>query len=1607
MGLRQKIRLSLGCESRLVPSSPDTPNPKPQTRFSRARRGSVLILVIVLLLMLAILGAAYISTSRGERTSSSQLATNNQIDQHALNIAQAVMGTIIADIADFAGYTHGEPKGNPAVNYPTFTYTNTTTNVTTTYNAYRSTYVGQYQGLSATVSTPVYSAGDVVSVGIAPLTYWMCIDPITANQNLVTPPSATTGWVLAGPPGITSGTSQYWLASRAPEIQGAALAPSWPNITQIFTASTGPISILGTPFESPDGIIPSAPAWSSAQALQNMMPGYKSLANGVLVPTLDIQGTATPTFIAADADGDGVADSLLFRIPGAAFDNLTWYAAVRIIDDNSAINVNTAMSSTQQFGNTGNYLGSPSPDYWGLFPSSAGLQEMFNTTTGNDVVVPGTPPLETIAINDYRTYGTLPSPWTTYTYPTFIPQFSFSPLDDTSYLAGATGPTARTDFNFISAGDVMAQQMARRLENPGLAWAIPVPVTPPNPPVNNQRFSILPWSDSAALAYHFCLLNQNTFGQTYAPTLTENILSQSVYGAVDAGNGGKIGPYQYVSFDGTTKNGVADWYNSYFTTTTTGTPGTPNYSQPSANGRAVAMGSIRQFLVTRNPVNNYTTPVYDPAYPFYGPNSEPTPTLGEPLYTTPMTPGSTPDPFGQLMLPYGSHYNSTAAASTSHYRGLWSATNTYVFNDIVLRNGYTYICIANTLSPSTQLPPPVVPPAVAPYDPAALGTGTYAGQLANSQYWRLQPWTQHPVKANVNTATFNELFRAYWSVMSGNPVRSTTVQYTTPLGNTVGAPLSAFGDITPDLNPYDPAGTTMIPASTTGNPAHQFRSPLRDFSSSGNVAPYTKVTRMDAGNVAILRAAIAAVNTLGLRDNTQNVISRTVGITASIWNSTTSTAVLQTVHARVYSNTPQPFITEVYAYGFNGTPTPATADPNYNGTVNPHGYVAIELYNPYTMPLSLNNWQLGIITRDGTVTYPNLTITPVATLNVQIPAQGYAILENFSATGTTDAAYRPANSGLPGTGSLNQTASPPSTPQIVDVAIPQLYQVNGGGELVILRPRRADGKFTTSTDPLNAYAEAATSAGLADLVPVDSYDLTGMTIGSPSTVFHYLRPKGTDFNFRATWPYYYSVGPTGVPRQGNGLATVSAPVTTTTPNPPLTLAVSWGIPTDSQNAAGYPSFPPIQIYNVFDATGGGTIFSHFPNPVVYPALNTGAPTATVIPAAPPIPAQPPYRFPFGGFARNGDILDVPFVGAYRITTPQQESAGSGQFVEMNALPMDCSFADDGYDATNANTVLHEHIGRFCPEAAEPGFTGTDYYFWARRLLDYLTVENNSDNYLPNTDPGFYDPEVSIAPGPAGPGAGYPPNYTTKYPPATPPTSATSFPGTNANPTQVYNSDGTLPYQSYALGYPGYQIPQDSNGVDGLININTAPAQVLNMLPLVPSTLTQINAAKNWALAQAIVLYRDGDGTLANPPHGPFASIVDLNQVPGFQAAISSLAGPIATDGLLCPPPTNLPLDPPSVPQPRNILEDYQSDFAEVTRISNLVTTHSDTFTVYIVVEGWANAYPPQAAGWMGPPANSPQPQLKVLHRYAFICDRSAISGAVGSFNLKTLVVPND
>ena len=386
------------------------------------------------------------------------------------------------------------------------------------------------------------------------------------------------------------------------------------------------------------------------------------------------------------------------------------------------------------------------------------------------------------------------------------------------------------------------------------------------------------------------------------------------------------------------------------------------------------------------------------------------------------------------------------------------------------------------------------------------------------------------------------------------------------------------------------------------------------------------------------------------------------------------------------------------------------------------------------------------------------------------------------------------------------------------------------------------------------------------------------------------------------------------------------------------------------------------------------------------------------------------------------MLDIPFIGAYRIQTAAAPAGfptiqvGTANFLEINSLPMDSAFADD-QDSTDD---IDEAIGRFVPIQTRPVPTAnppaSDYYGWTRNLFNYLTVRSGNDDYLPNIDPGFFDAMAGYSPSTPAvlhPAAKYPPESGTA--PYTPSTGLGTSPFLPANP--IFNSDATA----------SDQTAQHKTGIEGLININTASWKVLSMLPFVTPAEDVNWQQDNELIAKTIVAYRDG-GIVKDPggtnytyiAHGPFLSIFDLNSVSeacpsvtptggtnGFQNAWGKLfLGTTTTkDGLMGPPDPLFPGVTITLPLiTSDNVEDFQQDNAVLTRISNLVTTRSDTFTVYVVVEGWQNAILPGQTVTAG---TTPPAQLKVTRRFSFIADRSQVNGDPTSRFLHTTTVPQN
>jgi len=1424
------------------------------------RKGTILIFVVALLVLLALIGTAYIATTRSDRYATQQHAANTQVEFYVDSVINLVKSAAIEDLQDTAGnwrgtdggYLHRDGETDPflASRLP-----NIISEIA------RPHVVGQ-----------LYQFGDYVTSGGST---WVCYQAAgTANA----PP---TDWTMVLPADVTR---------------------------KVWRSSGGPL-LTGTFFESP---LLTAPPFVTPQR-HGLIPDSVPLA-GTDYPafiTVNTDGSGYTRFLAADADGDGIADSLLSRLPVAATNGITWFYATRVIDNNSAVNTNTALSKANDYlatdatrsGALGEAVGAAVEAFnLGAFKSHVGLMQM--TADYQDVNPYESAELSALLINRFGTAST------------GVADNMSAVIDDSN--------AARVDSVFAVKGDTLDAQVAFRLGNPGYRSV-------------GNYFTPLFVTESFSLAYRFVIRNANASPSILETALNRSLVSNSVDTVV--ANQFVVRTTAYAPAQ------VDQWYTDNFDFTSAEKP-------------------LRSLLTLRNPV------------------SQGTPAM---LRDT----------------------------------GVWSDLVQYRFGDWVLgSDGRAYVALRPSLG------------AFDPTDP-----------LTFNVQWAPVPWVTSPQKANINTADFANLYTAFFSAIAS---RTGTADWVAP---------TALG-------------------------ASQFDNPLRDPA----LVP-TAVLTFD--ETVQLRAALAAVNASDLRDGDDDVTSRDIYISDS------TTPINLKWKATVFGTERQPYITEVYANNDTTTPGPTSGLPN------PKGYVAVELHNPYPFPIDIRNWQLAVINRTE-VALPPPGFPYDETIDVQplsgflgfryftaadgtlptpaiIPANGYVILENrywvnalvgpplpYLASPLTDATDRPASV---------QTALGALIPAPLVCYVPNLHEVMGdaaavpaklNGELVLLRPHKANNTYPVN--PVTGLNDEGTIDGvtlvvtpiLTALIPVDSFDFTGMlpNNGTDAVSIHYVRENGPGHAWKFVYPGHYArnVG-TGaiepnvmvVDRQEGTQRTATWLLAGGT-EPPPTTPINMGV---ADTASTYPNlFPPIQLNNT-DWAGAnkvgpawviteqylyGQIATY--NNVRYGCSNVAGSIGVAPPGA-DWTALGALVHPSGGFAREGDILQTPFVGAYVLR--QVDATGLAidtptQVREMNAVTMDlANLGDAGVVVANVDNA-DEELGRFCPmKAVNPTLTAADRAAWASDIFDYLTTRSPLDDHSPNIDPVAYplDPAAS----PVLPNAvsnntvGAPATYT--YGRALAGTGVGTVVGTtNLVPTDAFYASYRITFVTGAAAgesrvittYTGASraadvgtaftatpvagdlfriegVCEESAGVEGLININTAPWPVLQALPGVDANL-----------AKAIVDYRNS--------YGPFTSIFDLNRVIDtvpdasrtFQVGGGAVAGTLDTGNIklylaggVTTPDTTAVNDPrnaqgdfspidPTATTPDGVRGDFEERLLMLTRISNLITTRSDTFTAYVLVQGWSGV-------------GTATPQLIVQRRAIALIDRTVATPK--DKNVKAINVPVD
>lgn len=1437
-----------------------------QRRFNRSRAGSVLILVVALLVLMALIGTAFMTMAQTDRGASAQHNFNTEADLLLEGAVNVVKSTVISDLYSGGAYR----PFNETASYQTTTGVGSDSQAATAEQATASVAVN--------TGTPFLS------------------DRLPSTDALV-------GRVA----NVITSQGAYWRFLTSPLMGGQYETPYWPNGYGIYGRDTSTTA----------GILPAA----SVSSVNLRWAPTSWTLNGVQYPALQALDPASgaafgPPIIAADTDGDGIADAHFVKM--ATIDGITYYAAFRIVDNAAAFNVNTAWQADNA--GTTTPVSNPLGD---IFPTNINLNSWLANLTSQ-----GGTADNINYLNDYRFNVAN----TTTTYPA-------TPVQDYSFT---TPIPPRTDFGFDGNGyyDALWMQLGRRLDDPGSYYL-----------TGDVSMQSLPATEAINLASRFCLRDPSSLAY---PTFLEG-----QYGIPNSM--GTYSGYPTALSTPYPVNDPTDWYNQNFA------------FYPPINGTPNAL-PLRSILTVRNPVTSF---------------------VANPFNILPPTTGG---------YQYGTRFGDVITVTTAGSTANSNTTST---------RAYAYI---------------------APTSSGLVYPLNLSSSAAFRWYYVPMPWSTAPTKISAQTGTWGQLMLAYWSVMN-DPTSSNN------LNVPAGTEYRQF--YSPLRNPYEKPVAGALAGTVRPQP------PVGGSNASNTVIPQQEVIK--------LRAALAAVNAIDMRDADYNVTSERMLLLAAVNNAT------QLVEATVYGNEAQPYITRVYCENDNATK--GSTGGTGTGTPNPQGYVGVELFNPYPFPIDLTYWNLGIL--QGRVTgaktsptYPDMKLVSVAgmtsagfnkttNLNTVINPQSYLVLENYASTGAKgsaiDATYRPPF--MTATGNNVSYCFVSNLSQVMQD--PANATGQPGGELVLLRPRQAALTSGTLTCPGLLNNAEYNENNLYDLVPADSFDFTNAMLAAQGattfTGYYYCRPSGGANNWKFVFPGRWD--PSNSPLRQDG---VKSQTWNTSGNPPGTDSVMQAPPVSAQpfgtagTATYTTNYPPIQMNNYGFAGPGSAALG----------------------------AQ---SYPFGGFTRNLDILEAPYIGSYRLRRVATVSSNGtlvytnsdpSWLLELNPVTMDCQQADD-YDTTNANGSddKFENIGRFCPidgldtssvnvpvndfalgVPPKTGYTPTSSlwrYHWAMKLANYLTVESPQDEQLPLIDSSFSSS--------GAPPQGIVHNTSGKTPApqsygqvATPSGASGFLANVDLNPLATYVG---LPIQFLTGGNEGqisvitgvtpasgtttfswnitlnpplintpaqfdqfviYGPPEETASLNGLVNVNTAPWPVLAGVPMVPNggvdTGSQTSGLRqNIAIAQSIVYYRDiNDNSGASPPHGhgPFKTLFELGDVPiyssfpptgpstyNFRDAILGTAGTSRTTEFSSAQGnyTN------TGQTPAVAAGDFQGTFLMANRVSNMLTTHSDSFTAYIEIQGWQNA-------------ETASPVLKVTRRATILIDRSKVTPVSQTVNTTNVPV---
>ncbi len=332
-----------------------------------------------------------------------------------------------------------------------------------------------------------------------------------------------------------SPSDETWWGSRVP-VMMASNQPGWRFIA---------VSPTGTPFESPYTANGQVVTYTTRENL--VATSIPVNVNGQIVqyPAF-FDSSSGQTYLAASASGDGIVDAGLWRIPIGELNGITYYAAVRVLDNNSAMNASVADSRNSPTSAISGFIPGD------FFPSNVDLQSL---------LVGGMSEMN--VLDQYR-------------FNNAAATTNLTPLADNGnsmpfqFTVGVPfSPTpGSTPFSY----DAMWHQLGRRLDNPG--WN-----------VSGVKYQSLSTSDAMALAYRFCLTNSSASASIVERALQSSLLNTP-------------GNPKFVPTSAYSPDQVARWYANNFAYESE-SPGSPTTYLPR-----------RALMAARTPVSNFAPDRY-------------------------------------------------------------------------------------------------------------------------------------------------------------------------------------------------------------------------------------------------------------------------------------------------------------------------------------------------------------------------------------------------------------------------------------------------------------------------------------------------------------------------------------------------------------------------------------------------------------------------------------------------------------------------------------------------------------------------------------------------------------------------------------------------------------------------------------------------------------------------------------------------------------------------------------------------------------------------------------------------------------------------------------